>query len=142
GRAAGPWLRLLRTRVAGARVSSLSWSPDGQLLAAASPDQAGLQVWEVASGIPTPVSAGPAAFDTVRWSPCGNYVFAAGTGSRHFYIFETHRWRWARWQTSSGSPSSPSPPSASPLPRPNTHASASQRGTSGTTTPRDSVVAA
>ncbi|KXZ46114.1 hypothetical protein GPECTOR_47g392 [Gonium pectorale] len=79
GRAAGPWMRLLRTRVGGARVTSLSWSPDGRLLAAASPDQAGLQVWEVAGGAASStVSAGPAAFDTVRWSPCGNYVFAGG----------------------------------------------------------------
>ncbi|KAG2449277.1 hypothetical protein HYH02_005434 [Chlamydomonas schloesseri] len=102
GRGSGPWLRHLRTRVPGARVTGLSWSPCGRLLAAASPGQAGLQVWEVASGTPAAVAAGPAAFDTVRWSPCGNYVFAAGTGSRHFYIFETQRWRWARWQTDGG----------------------------------------
>ncbi|KAG2433449.1 hypothetical protein HXX76_008506 [Chlamydomonas incerta] len=102
GRGSGPWLRHLRTRVPGARVTGLSWSPCGRLLAAASPGQAGLQVWEVASGSPAAVAAGPAAFDCVRWSPCGNYVFAAGTGSRHFYIFETQRWRWARWQTDGG----------------------------------------
>ncbi len=38
------------------------------------------QVWDVASGDSTPVGAGPAAFDTVRWSPCGNYVFAGEWG--------------------------------------------------------------
>ncbi|KAG2482598.1 hypothetical protein HYH03_018482 [Edaphochlamys debaryana] len=102
GRGGGPWLRMLRSRVPGARVVGLSWSPDGRLLAAASPDQAGLQVHDVASGVSTPVAAGPAAFDLVRWSPCGNYVFAAGTGARHFYIFETQRWRWARWETAAG----------------------------------------
>ncbi|GLC36522.1 hypothetical protein PLESTB_000157600 [Pleodorina starrii] len=114
GRSGGPWLRLLRTRVAGARVTSLSWSPDGRLLAAASPNQAGLQVWDVASGDSTPVGAGPAAFDMVRWSPCGNYVFAAGTGSRYFYIFETQRWRWARWQTSSSNPGASAAAAAAP----------------------------
>ncbi|EFJ48958.1 hypothetical protein VOLCADRAFT_90309 [Volvox carteri f. nagariensis] len=87
------------------RVTSLSWSSDGRMLAAASPSQAGLQVWDISTGISTSVGAGLAAFDTVRWSPCGDYVFAAGTGSRYFYIFETHKWRWARWQIASSSSS-------------------------------------
>ncbi|PNH10159.1 Aladin, partial [Tetrabaena socialis] len=116
GRAAGPWLRHLSTRVAGARVTAVSWSPDGRMLAAASPGQAGLQVWDVASGTPTTIGAGPSAFDTVRWSPCGNYLFTAGTGSRYFYIFETQRWRWARWQTAaaSGAASGPGGAAAGP----------------------------
>ncbi|GIL87707.1 hypothetical protein Vretifemale_15745 [Volvox reticuliferus] len=100
GRVTGPWLRLLKTAVAGSRVTSLSWSPDGRLLAAASMNQAGLQVWDVATG--TYVCVGPAAFDLVRWSPCGNYVFATGHGSRQFYIFETLKWWWQRWDIEAG----------------------------------------
>ncbi|GLI63848.1 hypothetical protein VaNZ11_006951 [Volvox africanus] len=100
GRVTGPWLRLLKTAVAGARVTSLSWSPDGRMLAAASMNQAGLQVWDVATG--TYVCVGPAAFDLVRWSPCGNYVFAAGHGSRQFYIFDALKWWWQRWDIEAG----------------------------------------
>ncbi|PNW78156.1 hypothetical protein CHLRE_10g466300v5 [Chlamydomonas reinhardtii] len=132
GRGSGPWLRHLRTRVPGARVTGLSWSPCGRLLAAASPGQAGLQVWEVASGSPAAVAAGPAAFDCVRWSPCGNYVFAAGTGSRHFYMFETQRWRWARWQTDGGAA----------LSAPTAAAAATASATSPPPPPPASVVAA
>lgn len=77
-------------------VASLAWHPDGRLLAAASPDMAGLVIWDVASGEATAVSAGWAAFSLLRWSPCGNYLLAAGVGPK-FYLWETGRWTWQSW---------------------------------------------
>jgi WD40 repeat protein len=58
----------------GNSILSLTLSPDGTLLAAAT--QAGGQVWEVASGtqLPSPARAGPAEVDHVAFSPDGKIL--------------------------------------------------------------------
>ena len=58
------------------RLTSLAWNPDGRLLACCSPDMAGLLVWDVGLGTSTAVSCGLACLHLLRWSPCGNYLFA------------------------------------------------------------------
>lgn len=63
-----------------AAVSSLAWSPDGRLLVGSSHQWPGLVVWDVASGRAEPMRAVTAALQLLRYSPCGNYLFAGERG--------------------------------------------------------------
>mmetsp|Transcript_25425 Transcript_25425/g.69069 ORF Transcript_25425/g.69069 Transcript_25425/m.69069 type:complete len:613 (-) Transcript_25425:221-2059(-) len=92
----GPWLSVLRVADSCARLSALAWSPDGRLLAAASPDMPGVTLWDAASGEPSVVGVGLAAIAMLRWSPCGTYLFGAGVGPR-FHVWETSSWTSASW---------------------------------------------
>ncbi|PRW58299.1 aladin isoform X1 [Chlorella sorokiniana] len=88
-------------------VTTLSWHPQGHLLAGASPGSPGFFVWDVATGTATPISAGPEPACLLRWSPCGSYLLAAQPGGS-FRIWETQTWWSQSWAAAEGgaSPSS------------------------------------
>lgn len=93
----GPWLTFLPASGSpGARLTDLAWSPDGRLLAAASPQLRGLLIWDVATGAMTRVAAGFSLLRLLRWAPGGGHLFAASHGSL-FYLFETSRWTYQAW---------------------------------------------
>ncbi|KAJ3179266.1 hypothetical protein HDU85_004958 [Gaertneriomyces sp. JEL0708] len=73
-------------------VSSISWSPDGQYLAAVSGSSGILLVWDVATEVATPVYSAP--YDStsgVWWSPNGEYVIQACMESLR--VYETRTWQ-------------------------------------------------
>ncbi len=79
----GPWLEFLPAASApgGSRIVALAWSPDGRLLAAASPDFSGLLLWDAASGAYQRLGAGFSPLRLLRWSPDGSYLLAGGCES-------------------------------------------------------------
>ncbi|GAX75098.1 hypothetical protein CEUSTIGMA_g2542.t1 [Chlamydomonas eustigma] len=93
----GPWMSFHSAPYqSGSRLTSLQWSPDGRLLAAASPDFLGLLLWDVAEGTCQRVGVGFTPIRMLRWSPDGSYLMA-GTYGTSFYLFETSRWRYQSW---------------------------------------------
>jgi WD40 repeat protein len=64
--------------LAAARVSSLSWSPDGRLLAGSSSDCSRVMVWDVALGVGASLRLGLEPITCLMWSPDGAYLFAGG----------------------------------------------------------------
>ena len=81
-----------------APTASLSWSPDGRLLASLGAGESTIRVWDAALGTHTPVSPGLVAgsLTFVRWSPAGNYLLAA-SASKKFYLWETDSWECVEW---------------------------------------------
>ncbi|KAI7839465.1 hypothetical protein COHA_006733 [Chlorella ohadii] len=94
------WMVWLKAPTAGT-VTTLSWHPQGHLLAGASPASPGFFVWDVATGTATPISAGPEPACLLRWSPCGSYLLAAQPGGA-FRIWETQTWWSQSWAAAEG----------------------------------------
>jgi len=81
-------------------VSSISWSPDGQFLASASPEDSSVLIWDRVLGVSTPLKRlGGPGIHLIKWSPNGHYLFAATTSSL-FLIFETKTWFYQKWNFS------------------------------------------
>ncbi|EIE26352.1 hypothetical protein COCSUDRAFT_39467 [Coccomyxa subellipsoidea C-169] len=97
GSSTSAWLTFLRTRGQGS-VTTLAWSPNGQLLAAASQDAPGFVIFDVTMGTQTAVQAGLAAVSLLEWSPDGCYLLA-GSADGSFRIWETQKWTSAAWST-------------------------------------------
>lgn len=58
------------------RVSALSWSPDGRLLAGSSVDCNRVVVWDVALGMGAALRLGLEPITCLSWSPDRSYLFA------------------------------------------------------------------
>ncbi|PSC76031.1 transducin WD40 repeat [Micractinium conductrix] len=95
------WMTWLSAPGAGT-VVALAWHHEGRLLAGASSDAPGFQLWDVATGTAVPVAAGPEPVTLLRWSPCGCYLLAAHPGGE-FEIWETQSWWSQRWAAAEGS---------------------------------------
>ena len=85
-------------------VNTLSWSPDGRLLASGSVCSDQVLVWDMVTGIPTPITAvATVGVSLVKWSPGkGHYLFA-GTLSKVIRVWETKTWTGERWTIPEGS---------------------------------------
>ncbi len=95
------WVRV-ETSPGHTPISSLSWSPQGNLLVSASPADVSLVAWDVPMGVGTRVTRTKGGGQTlVRWSPDGLRVFAASV-SAVFRVWETQSWTCEMWTNLSG----------------------------------------
>ncbi|KAK9987002.1 hypothetical protein SO802_031953 [Lithocarpus litseifolius] len=88
------------------QISALSWSPDGRY-----PNQlqylidfsssSSFTVWDVAQGVGTPIRRGLGGISMMKWSPTGDYFFAAKFDGT-FYLWETNTWTSEPWSSTSG----------------------------------------
>lgn len=83
------------------KISALSWSPDGRYLASASNKNSSFTIWDVAQGLGTPIRRGFGGISLLRWSPTGDYFFAAKVDGS-FYLWETNTWTSEQWSSTSG----------------------------------------
>lgn len=85
-------------------VNCLEWHPRGHLLASASPTTSTLYIWDIATGLPTPLRAGTteAGITVLKWSPCGSYLLV-GYGSGAFRLWQTATWWSVAWSSSCSS---------------------------------------
>ncbi|KAL1813421.1 hypothetical protein ACET3Z_023486 [Daucus carota] len=91
---------ILRGR-ADEQVTALSWSPDGRYLASASYESSSFTIWDVAQGLGTPIRRGLGGISILKWSPTGDYFFAAKLDGT-FYLWETSTWASELWSSTSG----------------------------------------
>jgi aladin len=63
----------------GAPFIAVEWSPDGRLLAAASALDSTITVWDVATGVGTPLRRGLGGEALLKWAPSGDYFVSAKT---------------------------------------------------------------
>jgi hypothetical protein len=83
-------------------VNTISWSPDGRLLASGSVSSDHIYVWDVATTTCTPlVAVASCGVSLIKWSPSGHYVFAA-TLSNVVRVWETKTWTGERWTIPTG----------------------------------------
>lgn len=95
------WCEFLRCE-GHAPVNTLSWSPDGRLLATGSVSSDHILIWDVALGTSTPIVAvNSCGVSLVRWAPSGHYLFAA-TLSKVVRVWETKTWTGERWTIPTG----------------------------------------
>ncbi|XP_063936310.1 aladin [Daucus carota subsp. sativus] len=83
------------------QVTALSWSPDGRYLASASYESSSFTIWDVAQGLGTPIRRGLGGISILKWSPTGDYFFAAKLDGT-FYLWETSTWASELWSSTSG----------------------------------------
>jgi aladin len=73
-------------------ITSLSWSPTGHLLAAASPAHTTIMIWAVSSERVVPLYRyGGGGIPFVLWSPDGSHLMSS-TVSKFFRVWETQMW--------------------------------------------------
>lgn len=83
-------------------VSSVTWSPQGDVLLTASAADTAMYVWDVAMDKSVSLRrVGGGGVSLVTWSPDGCKVFAATTGII-FRVWDTDRWLPERWTVVSG----------------------------------------
>lgn len=83
------------------QTSAISWSPDGRYLASASCDSSSFTIWDVSQGLGTPIRRGLGGISLLKWSPTGDYFFAAKFDGT-FYLWETNTWTSEPWSSTSG----------------------------------------
>ncbi|KAD4584652.1 hypothetical protein E3N88_22253 [Mikania micrantha] len=89
------------------QISALSWSPDGRYpkwpyaLTSASHESSSFTIWDVAQGVGTPIRRGLGSISLLKWSPTGDYFFAAKFDGT-FYLWETNTWTSEPWSSTSG----------------------------------------
>jgi len=82
--------------------TSVSWSPDGKLVAACSPSDTKLHIWSPASQICEVVHRrGGGGVTLASWSPNKRSLFTA-TPASVFRVWETKGWTCDRWSVGSG----------------------------------------
>ncbi|CAH1788749.1 unnamed protein product [Owenia fusiformis] len=83
-------------------VTSLAWSPHGDLLLSASPADTAMMVWDIAMETCVPLRRyGGGGVSSLSWSPDGTKVFA-GTPSSLFRVWECQKWSCEKWTNLSG----------------------------------------
>ncbi|XP_021901360.1 aladin [Carica papaya] len=83
------------------QISTLSWSPDGRYLTSGSYECSSFTIWDVAQGVGSPIRRGLGGISILKWSPTGDYFFAAKFDGT-FYLWETNTWTSEPWSSSSG----------------------------------------
>lgn len=82
-------------------VTTVSWSPSGQLLVSGSPADSNLMVWDVALETATPLYRAGGGVSLTSWSPDERNVFTA-TPSSLFRVWETQTWTCEKWSNLAG----------------------------------------
>eukprot|EP00943_MAST-04B_sp_MAST-4B-sp1_P008946 g8946.t1 len=95
------WMRLYAT----ARhhdIISISWCPRGDFIASSSPSSSDVMIWNVDSGLGTPLACAYGhGVNVVRWSYNSYYLFA-GAFTNKIFIWETRSWRCESWALTNG----------------------------------------
>ncbi|KAG5252639.1 aladin-related family protein [Salix suchowensis] len=78
-----------------------SHSDDFTYLASASCDSSSFTIWDVSQGLGTPIRRGLGGISLLKWSPTGDYFFAAKFDGT-FYLWETNTWTSEPWSSTSG----------------------------------------
>ncbi|XP_077594204.1 aladin [Stigmatopora nigra] len=83
-------------------VTSIAWSPNGTLLASASPMDTAMMLWDVAAEICVPLQrVGGGGVTFLSWSTDGSHLLAS-TPSALFRVWETRMWTCERWPCDKG----------------------------------------
>ncbi|RMX58852.1 hypothetical protein pdam_00014484 [Pocillopora damicornis] len=82
-------------------VTTVSWSPSGQLLVSGSPADSNLMVWDVALETATPLYRAGGGVTLTSWSPDERNVLSA-TPSSLFRVWETQTWTCEKWSNLAG----------------------------------------
>ncbi|CAN8279677.1 unnamed protein product [Cochlearia groenlandica] len=77
------------------QISALSWSPSSY-------DSSSFTIWDVSQGVGTPIRRGLGGISMLKWSPTGDYFFAARFDGT-FCLWETNTWTSEPWSLSTGS---------------------------------------
>nr|XP_012563354.1 unnamed protein product [Hydra vulgaris] len=77
-------------------VSSVSWSPDGKLLACSCKGFTSIWIWDVVIERSTSIQRVGNGISYLHWSHCGNKLFAADQ-SKMFRVWETKTWSCEKW---------------------------------------------
>ena len=95
------WMRLYATSKHH-DIVSISWCPRGDLLASASPSSSDVMIWNVDTGLSTPLTCTYGhGVHIVRWSYNYYYLFA-GAFTNKIFIWETRSWRCESWKLTNG----------------------------------------
>ncbi|KAK4485644.1 hypothetical protein RD792_008287 [Penstemon davidsonii] len=70
-------------------------------LASASFESSSFTIWDVAQGLGTPIRRGFGGISLLKWSPSGDYFFAAKFDGT-FYLWETNTWTSELWSSKNG----------------------------------------
>nr|TKR97995.1 hypothetical protein D5086_0000207930 [Populus alba] len=70
-------------------------------LASASCESSSFTIWDVSQGLGTPIRRGLGGISLLKWSPTGDYFFAAKFDGT-FYLWETNTWTSEPWSSTSG----------------------------------------
>ncbi|KAL3819661.1 hypothetical protein ACJIZ3_005566 [Penstemon smallii] len=76
------------------QISALSWT-------SASFESSSFTIWDVAQGLGTPIRRGLGGISLLKWSPSGDYFFAAKFDGT-FYLWETNTWTSELWSSKNG----------------------------------------
>ncbi|XP_031566795.1 aladin-like isoform X2 [Actinia tenebrosa] len=82
-------------------VTSISWSPNGQLLVSGSPADSTMMVWDVNMETATPLYRAGGGISLTCWSPDERKLFVATPGSM-FRIWEAQTWTCEKWSNLAG----------------------------------------
>jgi len=93
--------RFLSSSSMPSEVSSISWSPDGKLLACTCKNSPSFWIWNILSQSCTPLHRVGPSLSFVSWSPC-NQRLLASTNSSTFRIWETMTWTSEKWEDLNG----------------------------------------
>ncbi|KAL8172214.1 hypothetical protein V2J09_024018 [Rumex salicifolius] len=75
-------------------ITALSWT-------SGSYESASFTIWDVSQGVGTPMRRGLGGISILKWSPAGDYFFAAKFDGT-FYFWETATWTSESWSSSGG----------------------------------------
>lgn len=82
-------------------ITALAWSPSGRYLASSSHESSSFTIWDVSQGLGTPIRRGLGGISMLKWSPTGDYFFAAKFDGT-FYLWETNSWTSEPWSSTGG----------------------------------------
>ncbi|KAI3677975.1 hypothetical protein L6452_37249 [Arctium lappa] len=83
------------------RASGVRWTLVDFLRTSASYESSSFTIWDVAQGVGTPIRRGLGSISLLKWSPTGDYFFAAKFDGT-FYLWETNTWTSEPWSSTSG----------------------------------------
>ncbi|KAG8367781.1 hypothetical protein BUALT_Bualt16G0108400 [Buddleja alternifolia] len=83
------------------RSSGTRWTLVDFLQTSASFESSSFTIWDVSQGLGTPIRRGLGGISLLKWSPSGDYFFAAKFDGT-FYLWETNTWTSEPWSSKNG----------------------------------------